>query len=199
MKSRFLISKMKKPILFFLRLLECLLYLKSKRSQCFKNYQSRIIWYFLARKFKHFYYEISFTSYVDKWDFLEWFFKHCENIPISFSVEGHPKHIHVTKDEEERTTRERSEVTQMISITQKFLLVWGPLYWCCLDIGPPQYKPTVLMLERQNNKFGGDIPSILIQVFEQIFSSSKREFCCHECLSKSLTRGSENRALSLFP
>ena len=30
MKSRFLISKMKKPILFFfLRLLECLLYLKS--------------------------------------------------------------------------------------------------------------------------------------------------------------------------
>ena len=51
-------------------------------------------------------------------------FKYCEDIPISFSVEGHPKHIHVTKDEEERTTRERSEVTQMISITQKFLLVW---------------------------------------------------------------------------
>ena len=54
--------------------------------------------------------------------------KHVGDIPISFSVEGHPKHIHVTKDEEERTTRERSEVTQMISITQKFLLVWGPLY-----------------------------------------------------------------------
>ena len=197
MKSRFLISKMKKPILFFLRLLECLLYLKSKRSQCFENYQSRLIQYFSV-KIRTF---LLWNKYcdVDKWDFLEWFFKHCENIPISFSVEGHPKHIHVTKDEEERTTRERSEVTQMISITQKFLLVWGPLSWCCLDIGPPQYKPTVLMLERQNNKFGGDIPSILIQVFEQIFSSSKREFCCHECLSKSLTRGSENRALSLFP
>ena len=34
-------------------------------------------------------------------------FKYCEDIPISFSVEGHPKHIHVTKDEEERRNERR--------------------------------------------------------------------------------------------
>ena len=53
-------------------------------------------------------------------------------IPISFSVEGHPRRIHVTKDEaveyyERRNAQRRyerrgvrSEVTQMISITQSF-------------------------------------------------------------------------------